>query len=80
MFLLIELKKTPIFEKIIKYVLYGQGERITGPFVKQTDFYNPNIIPLPYDPDGALKLLAKRVGNVTRKVGLKRMGKSFNLL
>ncbi|MBW1841335.1 MAG: peptide ABC transporter substrate-binding protein [Deltaproteobacteria bacterium] len=43
--------------KIIKYVLHGQGESITGPFVKQTDFYNPHIKPLPYDPKGALMLL-----------------------
>ena len=26
--------------KIIQYVLFGQGERITGPFPKQTDYYN----------------------------------------
>jgi len=45
--------------KIIEYVLYNQGERITGPFVKQTDFYNPNIKPVPYDPERALKLLAE---------------------
>lgn len=44
-------------EKIIKYVLYGQGDRITGPFVKQTDFYNQDVQPLPYDPKGALRLL-----------------------
>jgi ABC-type transport system substrate-binding protein len=43
--------------KIIKYVLYNQGERITGPFVKQTDFYNHIIEQLPYDPQAALKLL-----------------------
>jgi ABC-type transport system substrate-binding protein len=46
-------------DKIIKYVLYGQGERITGPFVKQTDFYSHGIAPLPYDPEGALRLLAE---------------------
>jgi ABC-type transport system substrate-binding protein len=46
-------------EKIIKYVLYGQGERITGPFPKQTDYYNHQIAPLPYDPQGALRLLAE---------------------
>ncbi len=45
--------------KIIEYVLYGQGERITGPFPKQTDYYNHQIAPLPYDPEGALKLLAE---------------------
>ena len=43
--------------KIIKYVLYGQGERITGPFPKQTDYYNHKIRPIPYDPEGALRLL-----------------------
>jgi len=45
--------------KIIRYVMYGQAESITGPFVKQTDFYNRDIRPLPYDPKGALKLLAE---------------------
>ena len=44
-------------DKIIEYVLYGQGERITGPFVKQTDYYDHKIKPIPYDPGGALKLL-----------------------
>ncbi len=43
--------------KIIEFVLFGQGERITGPFVKQTDYYNREIRPLPYDPQGALQLL-----------------------
>jgi ABC-type transport system substrate-binding protein len=46
-------------EKIIEFVLYGEGERITGPFVKQTDYYNHEIEPLPYDPKGALRLLAE---------------------
>ena len=46
-------------DKIINYVLYGQGERITGPFVKQTDYYNHTIKPVPYDPKGALTLLAE---------------------
>ena len=46
-------------DKIIQYVLYGQGEKITGPFVKQTDYYNHSIKPLRYDPDGALRLLAE---------------------
>jgi ABC-type transport system substrate-binding protein len=46
-------------DKIINYVLYNQGERITGPFPKQTDFYNHAVQPLPYDPEGALRLLAE---------------------
>jgi ABC-type transport system substrate-binding protein len=45
--------------KIIKYVLYDQGEQITGPFVKQTDYYNHDIKPIPFDPQGAVKLLAE---------------------
>jgi ABC-type transport system substrate-binding protein len=44
-------------DRIIRYVLYGQGEPITGPFVKQTDYYNHQIKPVPYDPAGALRLL-----------------------
>jgi len=44
-------------DKIIRYVLHGQGERITGPFPKQTDFYDHAIQPLPYDPQGAAALL-----------------------
>jgi ABC-type transport system substrate-binding protein len=44
-------------EQIINFLLFGQGERITGPFVKQTDFYNHSIEPVPYDPEGAGKLL-----------------------
>jgi len=46
-------------DSIIDFVLYGQGERTTGPFLKQTEYYNPAIAPVPYDPDGALKLLAE---------------------
>jgi ABC-type transport system substrate-binding protein len=64
-------------EKIIKYVLYGQGERITGPFVKQTDFYNPNISPLPYDPEKALKLLADAGWRRNKEGWLEKDGKKF---
>ena len=46
-------------DKIIKYVLYNQGERITGPFVKQSPYYDKSIKPIPYDPEGAIKLLKK---------------------
>jgi ABC-type transport system substrate-binding protein len=46
-------------DKIIRYVLYDQGERVTGPMPKQTDFYNHALKPLPYDPEGALGLLAE---------------------
>ncbi len=55
-------------DKIIKYVLYNQGERITGPFVKQTPYYNKNVKPIPYDPEGALCLL-QEAGWKKRKDG-----------
>jgi ABC-type transport system substrate-binding protein len=64
-------------DKIIQYVLYGQGERITGPFVKQTDYYNKKVKPIPYDPEGALRLL-KEVGWKRNKEGwLEKEGKRF---
>ncbi len=44
-------------DKIIKYVLYGEGERVTGPYPKITDWYDNSVEPLPYDPEGALKIL-----------------------
>ncbi|HKI48856.1 MAG TPA: ABC transporter substrate-binding protein, partial [Desulfobacteria bacterium] len=63
--------------KIIDYVLYGQGEDITGPFVKQTDYYDHKIPPLPYDPEGALKLL-QEAGFKKNKAGwLEKGGKPF---
>jgi ABC-type transport system substrate-binding protein len=62
-------------DKIIKYVLYGQGERITGPFVKQTDYYNHGIQPIPYDPQGALKLLAEAGWTLDNEGWLQKDGK-----
>jgi len=63
--------------KIIDYVLYGQGERITGPFVKQTDYYNQGIRPLPYDPQGALSLLAEAGWQRNKNGWLEKNGKKF---
>ena len=64
-------------DKIIQYVLYGQGERITGPFVKQTDFYNQRVKTIPYDPKGSLRLL-EEVGWKKNKEGwLEKDGKRF---
>jgi ABC-type transport system substrate-binding protein len=61
--------------KIIDYVLYGQGERITGPFVKQTDYYNHDIKPVPYDPRGALKLLGQAGWHRNKDGWLEKDGK-----
>lgn len=62
-------------DKIIRYVLYGQGERITGPFPKQTDFYNHEIQSIPYDPKGALRLLAEAGWKPNRQGWLEKNGK-----
>ena len=46
-------------DEIIRYVLYGQGERTSGPFPRQTPYYDPDLAPLRYDPAGAARLLAE---------------------
>ena len=61
--------------KIIQYVLFGQGEQITGPFPKQTDYYNAAVKPLPYDPKGALKLLEEAGWKRNREGWLEKNGK-----
>ncbi|UCG13605.1 MAG: peptide ABC transporter substrate-binding protein [Deltaproteobacteria bacterium] len=60
---------------IIRYVLYGQGEEITGPFPKQTDFYNHEVKPLPYDPEAAVRLLAEAGWKRNKKGWLEKDGK-----
>jgi len=62
---------------IIRYVLYDQGERITGPFVKQTDYYNDAIAPLPYDPEGAVRLLREAGWRAGADGVLKKAGRPF---
>jgi ABC-type transport system substrate-binding protein len=44
-------------DEIIRYVLYRQGRRTTGPYPQQTEYYDPDVQPLPYDPAGAERLL-----------------------
>ena len=62
-------------DKVIQYVLFGQGERITGPFAKQTDYYNAGVKPLPYDPKGALKLLEEAGWRRNQEGWLEKNGK-----
>ena len=64
-------------DKIIKYVLYEQGSRITGPFPLQTDFYDHGVKPLPFDPDGALKLFNEAGWKKNADGILEKDGKPF---
>ena len=69
-------------EKIIKYVIYDQGERVTGPYPKITDWYDPNVKPLPYDPEGALAILHRLGWKKNQEGWLEKDGKvfEFNLI
>jgi ABC-type transport system substrate-binding protein len=62
-------------DKVIQFVLFGQGERITGPFAKQTDYYNRGIKPVPYDPQGALKILEEAGWKRNQEGWLEKNGK-----
>jgi ABC-type transport system substrate-binding protein len=57
--------------------MYDQAERITGPFVKQTDYYDRSIKPLPFDPDGALRLLKEAGWEKNSEGWLEKDGKRF---
>jgi ABC-type transport system substrate-binding protein len=65
-------------DKIIRYVMYDQAERITGPFVKQTDYYDKTIQPLTYDPEGALELLNEAGWKKNSNGLLEKNGKTFS--
>lgn len=67
--------------QIHRYVLNGEAEDITGPFVKQSPHYNRGVRPLPYDPEGAARLL--RAAGFRKKNGaLTKDGKplAFHLM
>jgi ABC-type transport system substrate-binding protein len=63
--------------KIIKYVMYDEAERITGPFVKQTDYYDQSIQPLPFNPEEALNLLRVSGWEKNSEGWLEKDGKRF---
>lgn len=44
-------------ERIIRTILNGQGEQITGPFFPRSPSYDKSVVPLPYDPEAARALL-----------------------
>jgi peptide/nickel transport system substrate-binding protein len=44
-------------QSIIDALLYGQGKVMNGPILDILWAYDPNLRPIPYDPEGARKLL-----------------------
>lgn len=69
-------------DKIIKFILYGEGERVTGPYSKISDWYDHSVAPLPYDPEGALKIFNEMGWKKNSEGYLEKDGKifEFNLI
>ena len=63
--------------EFIEYLLYGEGERTTGPYAKNTDWYNHAITPIPYDPEGAQRLLEDLGWQKNSDGWLEKDGKTF---
>ncbi|MFH1857969.1 MAG: peptide-binding protein [Candidatus Omnitrophota bacterium] len=64
--------------EIIDGVLLGLGRQCTGPFVPESWAYNPGVKALPYDPEGAKRLLAEAGWKDTDGDGwLDRDGETF---
>ena len=68
--------------EIIQYLMYGEGERTTGPYPKNTEWYDPSIQPLPYDPQGAQSIFLKAGWKLNGDGWLEKDGKifEFNLI
>ncbi len=69
-------------DEIITYILYGEGVRMTGPYPRNTQWYDHSIKPLPYDPKGAQRLLETLGWHKNDDGWLEKDGKifEFNLI
>lgn len=69
-------------KEIIQYLMYGEGERTTGPYPKNTEWYDPTIQPLPYDPQGAQAIFKQHGWQLNGDGWLEKNGKifEFNLI
>lgn len=45
--------------EMVQYILYGRGVQSTGIFTPQMWFFDPDVRPIPYDPERARSLLAE---------------------
>ena len=69
-------------DEVIQYLLYGEGERTTGPYPKNTEWYDASIQPLPYDPPGARAIFEKAGWKMNKDGWLEKEGRifEFNLI
>jgi ABC-type transport system substrate-binding protein len=64
-------------DEVITYLMYGEGERTTGPYPKNTEWYDPSIQPIPYDPQGARAIFENAGWTMNRQGWLEKDGKIF---
>ncbi|WP_447971320.1 ABC transporter substrate-binding protein [Nitrospira sp. M1] len=66
----------------LQYILYGEGERTTGPYSQNTEWYDRTVEPLPYDPQRALAMFEEMGWRRNEKGWLEKDGKifEFNLI
>lgn len=69
-------------DQIIEYVLYGEGERVSGPYAIKTEWYDRSVEALPFDPEGAKRILAELGYTPNAEGFLERDGEvlEFNLI
>ncbi len=69
-------------DEIIQYLLYGEAERTTGPYPKNTEWYNHAVAAVPYDPAGALQILEELGWSPNEDGWLEKDGEvfEFNLI
>ena len=69
-------------DSIIRYSLFNEGARVTGPFASITQWYDKSVPALPYDPEGARALLAQAGWSADADGWLSKNGKrlEFNLI
>ncbi|MFT5446659.1 MAG: ABC-type transport system substrate-binding protein [Gammaproteobacteria bacterium] len=69
-------------DSIIRYSLFNEGARVTGPFASITQWYDESVAALPHDPEGARALLAQAGWTPDADGWLSKNGKrlEFNLI
>jgi ABC-type transport system substrate-binding protein len=64
-------------DQINEYVLYGEAERVTGPYAITTEWYDRDVPPIPFDPEGAREILESKGWKPGQGGILERDGERF---